>query len=1184
MIKILLKWSSVVFVLLIGALFLILGGAANPILNAQLDEISEMISVELGRDVNVGEVDLRVFPSLVFHLQDVRLGEVKGASWAVDRGTLLKTLRASKAREGSDDARLLESAHLDDFVTLDAVDIRFDTWRAMISLGRDLRVDSMSVSHLDLVLHRGASGAWNFEERSALKGSSTAEKNPEGTPHSDEGLKATSESDPQDQQRSIKQLLESLTLDNVSMKQVKVTVIDEMNLNKKTGTPQLLELIHMDMTFPELDLTRRIKVDLTAGLLSRETNLSLSADIGPFDEYLAALATSPKTSTPLQHLETSTGGESTGAAQVTESVQSEEVEEEKKSTVIERITPQIPFPIKVQFKADQVAFQALNSMLSKSSQVDISDLIVNGHAELNLSPKEGITSAGELTVNGMKLNDGDHWSPALKLKLNPHLRLNLLDDVLDLAGFRLDLNGMGIEMKGEISKLSSKMPKLERVDIKTHGIDLTRVFKLFPKARAALPRGAQVGGPVVALVRVSGDAEGQALNLSVNLNGLMLKIPNTINKPAGERLEFNLRALLSPSKIRLKELEFAVSDLKFSTRGEVSPKSGRVALTGEIPPFKINRIMRLLPSVSAAIPPKVKIDGEGALKFMVETRAKDIKLDLETSIRNANLNTPEVRLIGSGSIKAKISGDPKSQLQVRMQSALSSLDIKAGEAFEKKRGVPLDMEVEIQTSSSGVKVPRFSIQIATLRLQGAVEQRANGQFSFNTTLKPTALGPLFALSPSLKLSREIKASKAGFKLKVYGGPNINKSLTVELDDLTFKSPKTQARGQLSFSDPSAPKIRFDLSVPKLNVDALFPPPKGTSKSTNSKSVASKGSEGSKPKGGGASSPSKVDFIGTLKVNKGRARGVNFKDMKAQIHLKDDLLEVKQMSVKVFKGSVSLHPIIVRMRDGLPPKFKSTFDMTSIDLADAISQTSGSKKSLSGRLSGSLTLTGEGADYTSAVPTLNGRGDILLKRGKLHTLDIQRAILSPVSRKVPGFKMPKKGSALAFKTLKGDVTIKKGKIHLDQPITMKTPEGPLKLDGYVGLDSKISLKGALKLSPKRLGQLIGKKVASKTPLPIDLKIGGTLSKPKVSNVGAAALLGAVVIAYGAGAALRALEKNKGKIQKTLKSVEKKAKAELKSLGNKGLKKAGAKAKKSLKAKKKKLNKAKKKASKALKSLF
>ena len=107
--------------------------------------------------------------------------------------------------------------------------------------------------------------------------------------------------------------------------------------------------------------------------------------------------------------------------------------------------------------------------------------------------------------------------------------------------------------------------------------------------------------------------------------------------------------------------------------------------------------------------------------------------------------------------------------------------------------------------------------------------------------------------------------------------------------------------------------------------------------------------------------------------------------------------------------------------------------------------------------------------------------------------------------------------------------------------------------------------------------------SKAPLPVKLKIGGTLTKPKVSNVGAAALVGAVVIAYGAGAALKALGKNK-EVKKTLKNVEKQAKSTLKALKKKGLKKAGAKAKRALKGKKKKLKNAKKKAKRALKKLF
>ena len=62
--------------ILVITLLSLLSGAANPIINAQLSKITSQISKNIHREIKMSSVDLRVFPRLVFEINDTHIDDL----------------------------------------------------------------------------------------------------------------------------------------------------------------------------------------------------------------------------------------------------------------------------------------------------------------------------------------------------------------------------------------------------------------------------------------------------------------------------------------------------------------------------------------------------------------------------------------------------------------------------------------------------------------------------------------------------------------------------------------------------------------------------------------------------------------------------------------------------------------------------------------------------------------------------------------------------------------------------------------------------------------------------------------------------------------------------------------------------------------------------------------------------
>jgi len=256
------------------------------------------------------------------------------------------------------------------------------------------------------------------------------------------------------------------------------------------------------------------------------------------------------------------------------------------------------------------------------------------------------------------------------------------------------------------------------------------------------------------------------------------------------------------------------------------------------------------------------------------------------------------------------------------------------------------------------------------------------------------------------------------------------------------------------------------------------------------------------------------------------------------------VNVPTLQVDVFKGQVKAAPLQVTLPSDEGSHFKGQLALKNIDIEYALKAlSSSSKKSLAGVLDAEMSLEGEGSTWEELSPTLQGEVTISLERGVLYGLDPEAAIINELARKVPGVKK-QRPAPLKLKTLKGVVEVKRGAVHLKEPIDVQTGEGPLRLQGALGLNLEADMKATLSLSPKRLSKQLGRPIPKKEPIKVPFQIQGPLSDPKVSGVGLTAVMAVAAVALGGGEALKVAEELKGKGKRALQEGKAKAKRALK----------------------------------------
>lgn len=836
--------------------------------------------------------------------------------------------------------------------------------------------------------------------------------------------------------------------------------------------------------------------------------------------------------------------------------------------------PGAPLPIaSITVKANDVDLAKLTPYLGGAAAQ-----ISSARFGADLVIRDPLAAKGRIKVKGTttvkQLAVGSPPGEAFDLVIAPNVDFNPAAGELDLTGFKLGLSEMTLTADGKISQIGQPRPRFDGVKIQTAGFDFTRLMKMLPQIKAALPPGSTLAGPFAINATASGTADAQNLEAGLNFDKATIIVPGALSKGAGVPLNAALKADLAPDDLKLHKAAIGLGPMGLSLAGTVRNFAKPIInLKGDTGRFDINGLVRLMPSVAKAVPPDVKIAGQSRVKVDIAGTAQQVKGDVQVGIYGADLAVPGTTLKGTGEIKASVSGNPAASLVLAIDTDLTSMALVAQGALDKPAGTPLVLHAAITQSPGATKIPNFNLALGPLKTSGSLTL-AGPNLDATVNLETFEVAQLATILPSMKESPFAKA-RIGMKLKAKGNPSVPASLSAKLDAFSFRLGKNQLNGTAEVSNLDAPKIRFNFDSPYLDLDHLIPPPPG---------------EPPPPPDAPPEIPpivKVIDAAGALRVKSGIFAEIPFRNFVGQLTLKNGVLRFEKLDFDAYDGHFSGAKTEANL--GLPqPTFGLKMALKNVNAARLLSERAGLKRTLSGRLSTEMAISGKGLVWEQMAQSLTGDLGMALSQGKVESLDLEKQVIGPIARSIPFIDDKKFERGTPFRSLAGTFKVANGKMTLKKPLTIDGPRGKIVLDGAIGLDKSLALNGTFDVPPKLLSLVSGGKIKPSKAIPVQLGLGGTVTDPKITGLKTSAL--ATEIAKAAGLSKLADAKAKAEAEAKKRIDEAKAKAQAKVDEAKAKAKAAAdKAKERAKreaekAKNKAKNKAKDAAKKALDKLF
>ena len=142
---------------------------------------------------------------------------------------------------------------------------------------------------------------------------------------------------------------------------------------------------------------------------------------------------------------------------------------------------------------------------------------------------------GGFKASGLVFQGGE----ALDAALDADLEGDAGRGDLSISRLHLAVGPASLVGKGRVSGLAAGSPKVEGLEIVSHGLDPDRLADFYPPLARAL--GGRIAGPVDLSLRGTGTEARQALEVRVDLTPARLDFPGTLAKAAGGAMTFTAR-------------------------------------------------------------------------------------------------------------------------------------------------------------------------------------------------------------------------------------------------------------------------------------------------------------------------------------------------------------------------------------------------------------------------------------------------------------------------------------------------------------------------------------------------------------------------------------------------------------------------------------------------------------------
>lgn len=250
-------------------------------------------------------------------------------------------------------------------------------------------------------------------------------------------------------------------------------------------------------------------------------------------------------------------------------------------------------------------------------------------------------------------------------------------------------------------------------------------------------------------------------------------------------------------------------------------------------------------------------------------------------------------------------------------------------------------------------------------------------------------------------------------------------------------------------------------------------------------------------------PPEMHVTGTLAVDRLAQGKFALADVKVRLELaRGGILTLHEATGRAYGGSVTASGTRVDLRQPVRRWHLET-KLDSVDLSQAMVAFHGTAP-LQGRLSGALSLDGEGNGWDELRENASGQGTVALTGGELTTGDFSRQVVESLLGALAGAGKREAARTPEFtaggaqlEDLRTSFRIEDGWMVLPRAIRLRAGFGEASVGGRIGLDRRLDLSGTVRLSPDLMASVTGGALRPAGGLEVPLAVSGTLSEPRVT---------------------------------------------------------------------------------------
>ena len=308
------------------------------------------------------------------------------------------------------------------------------------------------------------------------------------------------------------------------------------------------------------------------------------------------------------------------------------------------------------------------------------------------------------------------------------------------------------------------------------------------------------------------------------------------------------------------------------------------------------------------------------------------------------------------------------------------------------------------------------------------------------------------------------------------------------------------QGEAALGEKPAGEVDFRMTY--LDVDAIFPPEEAGGKTEGKGPTPKK--EGTK-----AAKSRAVSARASLAIDAGKARGVEFRNLKGKVRYEGETLFLDSVSAQMYGGEVALSGR-VDLREP-SPDFRVKVAVKGLAAEEILSR----KTTLADFLSGSVSLSGEIGggmkDFADFTRTGAGSGSVKIDGGRIKGVDLLATAAGLAGLAAIGTPSAPAGKGeTKFSELSADFQVEGGKIRTKSLHVLSEKMG-LAGSAAIGFDRTIDFQGVLRLSREMSDRVQGGAgkflVGEGGRVEIPLVMSGPLTSPAVAIDPAALAAGA-----------------------------------------------------------------------------